>query len=128
MKFSSTSAILFAACSLATLLSTAEAGLRACDNKCQIKLSAAVGKCISRFPIVDSDERLNCNDPPVAAERKCSDHCRAIASKCSEKCFLKANAAWEPCVTDYKDPKDPKRIQCLKDVENARLKCGAPCQ
>ncbi|CAO3568019.1 unnamed protein product [Mortierella alpina] len=128
MKFTLTSTLLLAACTLAALLSTAEAGLRACDNKCQVKLSVAVEKCIKRFPVTDSDDRLKCNDAPVAAERQCEDRCRKIAIKCSERCFLKANAAWEPCVVNYKDPKDPKRIQCLKDVEAARLKCTVPCQ
>ncbi|KAF9559066.1 hypothetical protein EC968_006742 [Mortierella alpina] len=127
MKFSLSSTLLFTACTLAALLSTAEAGQKTCDNRCQVKLSVAVEKCIKRFPIADSDDRLNCNSPPVAAERQCEDRCRAQALKCDAKCFLKANAAWEPCVTQYKDPKDPKRIQCLRDVENARLKCIVPC-
>ncbi|KAF9941099.1 hypothetical protein BGZ67_005958 [Mortierella alpina] len=128
MKFSLTSTFLFAACALANLRSTVDAGNKACTNKCQVELSVAVEKCIKKFPTTDSDDRLNCNSPPVAAERQCEDRCRAISLKCSEKCFLKANADWEPCVTQYKDPKDPKRIQCLKDVENVRLKCTVPCQ
>ncbi|KAF9965826.1 hypothetical protein BGZ70_004026 [Mortierella alpina] len=122
MKFSLTSTLLLAACTLATLLSTAEADQKACDNRCQIKLSVAVEKCIKQFPVTDSDDRLQCNEAPVAAERKCEDRCRDIAVKCSEKCFLKANAAWEPCVVTYENPTDPKRIQCLRDVEDARLK------
>ncbi|KAG0025487.1 hypothetical protein BGZ81_007123 [Podila clonocystis] len=128
MKFSLTSTLLLAACTLATLSSTAEAGLNACNNKCHVKLSYAVERCIKKFPVTDSDARLNCNNPPVEAARKCEDRCQGIARKCDERCFLKANADWEPCVTKYKDPKDPKRIQCIKDVEYARIKCNAPCQ
>ncbi|KAG0295000.1 hypothetical protein BGZ96_012771 [Linnemannia gamsii] len=128
MKFSLTSTLLLAACTLAALSSTAQAGLNTCNNKCQVKLSYAVGKCIEKFPVTDSDARLNCNSPPVEAERKCEDRCRKIARKCEERCFFKANVDWEPCVTKYKDPKDLKRIQCIKDVENASIKCSVPCQ
>ncbi|KAF9131472.1 hypothetical protein BGW39_001785 [Mortierella sp. 14UC] len=128
MKFPLTSTLFLAACMVAALSSTAEAGQNACNNKCQVELSYAVEKCIKKFPVTDSDARLNCNKPPVKAERKCEDRCRRIAIKCSERCFLKANTNWEPCVTKYKNPKDPKRIRCIKDVENARNKCSAPCQ
>ncbi|KAG0290244.1 hypothetical protein BGZ97_006218 [Linnemannia gamsii] len=102
-------------------------GLNACNNNCQVKLSYAVEKCVKMFPVTDSDARLLCNTPPVDAERKCEDRCSKVSSKCSEKCFLKANTNWEPCVTKYKDPKDPKRIQCIKDVQDAYVKCYAPC-
>ncbi|KAG0087821.1 hypothetical protein BGZ93_006773 [Podila epicladia] len=106
----------------------AEAGLNACAHKCQITLSTKIEKCIIKNPITDSDARLDCNRPAVAAERKCEDQCRAIAIKCWDRCFDKANAAWEPCVTAYKDPKVPKRLKCINDVENAHRKCGGPCQ
>ncbi|KAF9946609.1 hypothetical protein BGZ72_000188 [Mortierella alpina] len=121
MKFTLTSTLLLAACTLATLLSTTEAGKgEVCTTKCQVKLSVAVEKCIKNFPVTDSDGRLECNKPLVAALRQCENRCREAAIKCEDKCFLKANAAWEPCVTQYKDPKDPKRIQCLKDAEETR--------
>ncbi|OAQ32471.1 hypothetical protein K457DRAFT_16479 [Linnemannia elongata AG-77] len=94
-------------------------GLNACNNKCQVKLSYAAEKCVKKFPVTDSDARLLCNTPPVEAERKCEDRCSKVSRKCSEKCFLKANTDWEPCVTEHKDPIDPKRIQCIKDVQNA---------
>ncbi|KAF9926347.1 hypothetical protein FBU30_004044 [Linnemannia zychae] len=108
--------------------STAEAGVNACNNKCQVKLSLAVERCIKKFPVTDSDARLSCNTPPVEAEYKCEDRCRAAGQKCYSKCFLQANKNWEPCVTKYKDPKDPLRIQCIKDVDNALWKCNGPCQ
>lgn len=129
MKFSLTSTLLLAACMLATLSSTAEAGtrLKACNNRCQVELSYAVEKCINKFPVTDSDARLRCNAPPVEAERKCEDRCSRISSKCEEKCFLRANANWEPCVTKYKNPIHPKRIQCIKDVQNAFTTCLGPC-
>lgn len=129
MKFPLKSALLLTACILATMSSIAEAGigLNACNNKCQVKLSYAAEKCVKTFPVTDSDARLLCNTPPVEAERKCEDRCSKVSRKCSEKCFLKANTDWEPCVTEHKDPIDPKRIQCIKDVQNAYVKCYAPC-
>ncbi|KAF9102626.1 hypothetical protein BGX27_010923 [Mortierella sp. AM989] len=110
------------------LSSTAEAGQSECDTRCQVKLSYAVEKCIKKFPVTDSDARLDCNKPPVETERKCEARCRKTALKCFERCLLKANADWEPCVTKYKDPKDSRRIQCINDVEDARHKCYVPCQ
>ncbi|KAF9922429.1 hypothetical protein FBU30_007435 [Linnemannia zychae] len=105
--------------------STAEAGVNECNNRCQIKLSIAVERCIKMFPVTNSDARLNCNNPAVEAEYKCENSCNAIGQKCWDRCFLKANKNWEPCVTNYKDPKDPLRIQCIKDVDNALIKFTA---
>ncbi|KAG0345113.1 hypothetical protein BG005_001450 [Podila minutissima] len=128
MKFSLTPVIVVAICTMATMFSTAEAGLNACTRKCQIRLSIYVERCIKKNTITDSDARLDCNRPVVAAERMCEDQCRTVANKCWDRCFDKANTAWEPCVTIYKDPKDPERLKCINDVENAHRKCGGPCQ
>ncbi|KAG0240722.1 hypothetical protein BGW41_006719 [Actinomortierella wolfii] len=114
---------------MTTLTSTTEAaiGLNKCKEKCEVTLSVEVGKCIKKHPITESDGRLKCNRSATDKELECSNRCQEKATKCYQKCWMKAMVNWEPCVVKYNDPNDPKRIKCIKDVNNALDKCGVPC-
>ncbi|KAG0240725.1 hypothetical protein BGW41_006722 [Actinomortierella wolfii] len=128
MKVSLSSGLISTICALAALTSIAEAGLKACQDKCELRLSKSAERCVKAHPNIDSDARFACNLAQGEAFDSCSERCRKTFFKCEKRCTLRLHTDWERCVNEYEDPVDPQRIKCINDVyHQSYTLCVAPC-
>lgn len=127
MRYSLTSTLLFAIYASMATVSSAEVKTpsQTCRDLCT---SLSAGECVKKFIPIISNAGVECVNVAVqpysgACKEKCMDEMRA----CSKNCFVLVGPQLEACVDQYADHTDPKRIQCLKDVEEPRRTCSFAC-
>ncbi|KAF9934569.1 hypothetical protein BGZ75_010116 [Mortierella antarctica] len=126
MKSSLTSTLFFAVCAMAALSSTeAKTPSVACRDLCT---SFSVGECVKKYSPITSNAGVKCiNEAVLPYTGACKDECMKQLRVCDDNCFVVMGPNWESCVDQYTDPKDPKRIQCIKDVEEPLRGCRLSC-
>ncbi|CAO3566098.1 unnamed protein product [Mortierella alpina] len=126
MRFSLTSTLYFTVCAMAAFTSTeAKNPSVACRDLCT---SFSVGECVKKYKPITSNTGVKCiNEAVQPYTGACKDECMKQLVACDNNCFVVVGPNWESCVDQYADSKDPKRIQCIKDVEDPLRNCRLAC-